>query len=76
MGGAAARTEAFVCGTAKWADRKAALAAWFWSNRIVASNHASRSKSSGLPEAMVATASAIEELSPLWNLTTMVFGSA
>ena len=32
------------------------------------------SKSSGLPEAIVATASAIEGLSPLRNFTTMVFG--
>jgi hypothetical protein len=66
----------FGWGAAKWADRKAALAAWFWSNEIAASYHTSRSKSSGLPEAMVATASAIEGLSPLRNLTTMVFGSA
>jgi hypothetical protein len=76
MGGAGAETVVFVCGTAEWADWKAALAAWFWSNQIAASNHASGSKSSGLLEAMVATASAIEGLSPLPNLTTMVFGSA
>jgi hypothetical protein len=66
----------FTCGIVECAERKAALAAWFWSNRIAASNHASGSRSSGLPEAMVATASAIEGLSPLLNLTTMVFGSA
>jgi hypothetical protein len=76
MGGVGAEIVVFVGGAAECADRKAALAAWFWSNWIVASNHASRSKSSGLPEAMVATASAIEGLSPLQNLTTIVFGSA
>jgi hypothetical protein len=76
MGGAEVGAVGFGWGAAKCADRKAVLAAWFWSNRMAASYHASGSKSSGLLEAMVATASTIEGFSPLWNLTTMVFGSA
>jgi hypothetical protein len=51
------------------------LAAWFWSKQMVASYQASGSRLSGLPEAIVATASAIKGLSPHLNLTTMVFGS-
>jgi hypothetical protein len=76
MGGVEWVAVVFGCGVARCADRKAALAAWFWSNRTVASYHASGSKSSGLPEAMVTTASAIEGFSPLRNLTTIVFRSA
>ena len=55
--------------------RKAALAAWFWSMRTAASYHASGSRSSGRPVAMVATASAMAGFRPWRNLTTMVFGS-
>jgi hypothetical protein len=73
MGGTGAA--AFGCGAAKWADRKAALAAWFWLKQIATSYHASGSKSSGLPKVIVATTSAIEGFSPLQNLTTMVFRS-
>ena len=61
-----ARGVVLVCGAAKWADWKAALAAWFWSKRIAALYQASGLRSSGLPEAIVAITSAIKGLSPLW----------
>jgi hypothetical protein len=76
MGGAEVGVVVFGWEAAKCADRKAALATWFWSNQMAALYHASGSKLSGLPEAMVATTSATKGLSPLQNLTTMVFRSA
>ncbi len=43
--------------------------------RMAASYQASGSRSSGLPEAIVATASTIVGFNPHQNLTTIIFGS-